>query len=81
VPPGRRAPDFALVQVDDPKTVKLRWHLDVEPAGGTSVEVEAERLRALGAVDVDIGQHDDPVTDWIVLADPEGNELCVIPPV
>ncbi len=80
-PPGRRAPDLALLQVDDPKTVKLRWHLDVEPVDGTSIEEEAERLRDLGAVDLDIGQHDDPVTDWIVLADPEGNELCVIPPL
>ena len=81
VPPGRRAPDFVLVQVDEPKTVKLRWHLDVEPVGGASVESEAQRLRELGAVDVDIGQHDDPTTDWIVLADPAGNELCVIPPL
>jgi hypothetical protein len=80
VPPGRRAPDLALVQVDDAKTVKLRWHLDVEPVDGTSVEEEAERLRVLGAVDIDIGQHDDPATDWVVLADPAGNEFCVIPP-
>ena len=80
-PPGARAPDLALLQVEDPKTVKLRWHLDVQPVGGTSVEEEAERLRALGAVDVDVGQHDAPGTDWIVLADPEGNELCVIPPL
>jgi hypothetical protein len=81
VPPGRRAPDLGLVQVDDPKTVKLRWHLDVEPVEGSSIEEEAERLRALGAVDLDIGQHDDRAADWIVLADPAGNELCVIPPL
>ncbi len=81
VPPGRRAPDLALVQVDDPKTVKLRWHLDVEPVDGTSIEDEAERLRGLGAVDIDIGQHADPRADWIVLADPAGNEFCVVPPL
>lgn len=80
-PPGRRAPDLGLVQVDDAKTVKLRWHLDVQPVAGTSIEEEAERLRTLGAVDVDIGQHDDPAVDWIVLADPAGNEFCVIPPL
>lgn len=80
-PPGRRAPDLALVQVDDAKTVKLRWHLDVEPVAGTSIEEEAERLRTLGAVDIDIGRHDDPAVDWIVLADPAGNEFCVIPPL
>jgi catechol 2,3-dioxygenase-like lactoylglutathione lyase family enzyme len=81
VPPGRRVPDLVLVSVDEPKAAKLRWHLDVEPIGGTSVEAEAQRLRDLGAIDLDIGQHADPTTDWIVLADPEGNELCVIPPL
>jgi hypothetical protein len=80
LPPSGRPPDLALVQVDDAKTAKLRWHLDVEPVAGTGIEEEAARLRALGAVDADIGQHDDPATDWIVLADPEGNELCVVPP-
>jgi predicted enzyme related to lactoylglutathione lyase len=80
-PPGRRAPDLGFVQVDDPKTVKLRWHLDVEPVDGTSVEAEVERLKTLGAVDIDIGQHDDPATAWVVLADPVGNEFCVITPL
>jgi predicted enzyme related to lactoylglutathione lyase len=81
LPPSGRPPDLVLVQTDDPKKTKLRWHLDVEPVGGTSVEAEAKRLRELGAVDIDIGQHDDPATDWIVLADPEGNEFCIVPPL
>jgi hypothetical protein len=81
LPPSGRPPDLALVRVDDRKAAKLRWHLDVEPVGGTSIDEEADRLRALGAIDADVGQHDDPTTDWIVLADPEGNELCVIPPL
>lgn len=77
--PGDEPPDIDLVRVDDPKTHKLRVHLDVEPEVGSSVAAEVERLLACGAVPADIGQHDDPATDWVVLADPEGNELCVIP--
>lgn len=77
-PADRRVPDLVLLPSTDPKVGKLRWHLDVEPVGGTSIEEEADRLRDLGARDLDIGQHDDPATTWIVLADPEGNELCVV---
>jgi hypothetical protein len=64
---------LVLVQVDDPKTVKNRVHLDL---GSTSAEhqaAEVARLVELGARPVDIGQTDVP---WEVLADPEGNELC-----
>lgn len=78
--PEPGAPPLDLVPVPDPKRVKLRWHLDVVTLGATTVEEEAERLRAAGGYDVDIGQHADPLVDWIVLADPEGNELCVVPP-
>jgi hypothetical protein len=77
--PERGAASLDLVPVPDPKRMKLRWHLDVVPVGGTTVEAEADRLRAAGGHDVDIGQHTDPLVDWIVLADPEGNELCVVP--
>jgi hypothetical protein len=73
--PSGRPPDLDLVRVADPKVVKNRLHLDlVAPGGG--VDAEAHRLIDEGATRIDIGQSDVP---WVVLADPEGNELCVLP--
>jgi hypothetical protein len=57
-----------------PKVGKNRLHLDL--AGGPDGHAEVERLLALGATRLDIGQGDVP---WEVLADPEGNEFCVLP--
>ena len=59
------------------KTAKNRLHIDIAPAPGGSQDAEADRLGALGARRVDIGQTDVP---WIVLSDPEGNELCILTP-
>jgi catechol 2,3-dioxygenase-like lactoylglutathione lyase family enzyme len=60
----------------EPKVGKERVHLDLAPAhGGLSGEVD--RLLALGASRVDIGQGD---VDWVVLADPDGHEFCVKAP-
>jgi hypothetical protein len=61
----------------EPRTTKNRLHLDVAPPPGGDQQAEVERLRALGAVPIDIGQGEVP---WVVLADPDGNELCVLPP-
>jgi hypothetical protein len=73
---GKEFPDLLLVFVPVPekKTVKDRIHLDVSPVGCDQDE-EVERLIGLGATRVDIGQGDSP---WVVLADPEGNEFCVL---
>jgi hypothetical protein len=60
---------------DQQKTAKNRLHLCL--AGGPGWAAEVERLRALGATPVDIGQGEVP---WDVLADPEGNEFCVLRP-
>ena len=60
-----------------PKVGKNRVHLDVRPLGQDDRAVEVERLVRAGASVVDIGQRDVP---WTVLADPEGNELCVLRP-
>ena len=60
--------------VPEPKAVKNRIHIDVNPHGCDQAE-EVERLLGLGASHVDIGQGDVP---WVVLADPEGNEFCVL---
>ncbi|WP_395359437.1 VOC family protein [Streptomyces sp. YH02] len=62
-------------QVPEPKTLKNRLHLCLRPT--TSREEEVERLLALGATLA--GDHRKPDgTGWAVLADPEGNEFCVL---
>jgi predicted enzyme related to lactoylglutathione lyase len=72
--PARGDLMLVFVSVPEPKTVKNRVHIDVSPSG-CDQEVEVERLLGLGATRVDIGQGDVP---WVVLADPEGNEFCVL---
>jgi hypothetical protein len=67
-------PLLVFVPVPEPKTVKNRLHLDVNPSGMDQDE-ELERLLALGARRVDVGQGDVP---WITLSDPEGNEFCLL---
>ena len=59
------------------KTSKNRLHLDIAPPLDVDQEVEVERLMALGAHRIDIGQGD---VSWVVMADPEGNEFCVLTP-
>jgi predicted enzyme related to lactoylglutathione lyase len=70
-------PFLELIRVPDPKRVKNRLHLDVAPYLGDDHAAEVARLRALGATPADIGQGDVP---WVVLADPQGNEVCVLTP-
>jgi hypothetical protein len=60
-----------------PKQVKNRVHLDLAPRITDDHGAEVDRLVAAGARRVDIGQGDAP---WVVLADPDGNELCVLTP-
>jgi predicted enzyme related to lactoylglutathione lyase len=73
--PRDRPPDLDFVRVGEPKRTKDRLHLDIVAPGG-DVGAEVQRLVGLGAVPADVGQGDVP---WAVLADPEGNELCVLP--
>ena len=68
---------MAFVQVPEDKVAKNRVHVDVTPTDRTQAD-EVDRLLGLGASRVDIGQRDTP---WVVLADPEGNEFCVMPEV
>jgi predicted enzyme related to lactoylglutathione lyase len=70
------APDILFVKVPDAKTVKNRLHLDLRPADQRS---QVQRLVDLGARRVDVGQPRD--VSWVVLADPEGNEFCVLAPL
>jgi predicted enzyme related to lactoylglutathione lyase len=67
-------PLLVFVPVPEPKTVKNRLHLDVNPSGMDQDE-ELERLLELGARQVDVGQGDVP---WVTLSDPEGNEFCLL---
>ncbi|MFJ4777557.1 VOC family protein [Streptomyces sp. NPDC088762] len=69
-------PGLLFVQVPDAKSVKNRVHLDIQPPTGTRDET-VERLVGLGAKIVDDRRAQDGVLGWVVLADPEGNELCI----
>ncbi len=72
---GAGAPDLDLCfqRVPDRPGEALRLHLDLN--GGSDQAAVVERLLALGADHVDIGQG---AVDWVVLADPEGNPFCVL---
>jgi predicted enzyme related to lactoylglutathione lyase len=72
---------ICLMPAGDQKSLKNRVHLDLNPggdAGPADREAEIERILALGARRVDIGQTGDE--SWTVLADPEGNEFCIVRP-
>ena len=73
--PGGSLPTIVFVPVAEAKVGKNRLHIDVNPVGCDQDE-ELQRLLALGAVRRDVGQGDD--VSWVVLADPEGNELCLL---
>ena len=72
--PAGVGPTIVFAPVPEPKTVKNRLHIDVNPRGCDQA-TELERLLALGARPVDVGQGD---VSWHVLADPEGNEFCLL---
>jgi len=73
--PGEKAgvPDLLFLRVPDTKQVKNRLHLDLRP---DDRDAEIARLESLGASRVEIGQKGDE--SWVVIADPEGNEFCVL---
>ena len=71
------APTLVFVTVPEGKSIKNRLHFDLRPVDG-SLEDEARRLVSLGARPADVGQG---TVSWVVLADPEGNEFCVLGPL
>lgn len=71
-PTADRLPGIMFEHVGESKQHKNRLHLDFRP---DDQEAEVQRLVELGAVKVDVGQGDVP---WVVMADPEGNEFCVL---
>lgn len=72
VPKEGRGAQLLFLRVPEGKTAKNRLHLDLRP---DDQDAEVERLLAHGANKVDIGQGS---PTWVVLADPEGNEFCVL---
>jgi hypothetical protein len=59
------------------KIGKNRLHLDIAPPNHVDQRVEVDRLVALGATRIDIGQGE---VSWVVMADPDDNEFCVLSP-
>jgi predicted enzyme related to lactoylglutathione lyase len=79
-PAGFKYPDPAAVVIDlvvsaEPKTTKNRVHLDLAARSAAHQSELVARLTELGARPIDIGQGD---VSWTVMADPEGNEFCVL---
>jgi len=77
IPPTERGPGLIFVPVPEGKTLKNRLHIDLAPSLDAGQEAEVRRLEALGASRADVGQDPDRVS-WVVMADPEGNEFCVL---
>ncbi len=71
VPPG-----LTFLRVDHDKQGKNRLHLDLAPLPSQDRDAEIARLLDLGATRVDVGQG--PDVSWEVLADPDGNEFCLL---
>jgi hypothetical protein len=70
------SPDLLFLRVPEAKAGKNRLHLDLRPV---DQDAEVARLVGLGARRVSVGQG--PDASWVVLADPEGNEFCVLKPL
>jgi len=77
IPLREQQPGLVFVPVPEPRTLKNRLHIDLAPGKDDDQEAEVRRLESLGARRIDIGQGD---VSWVVLADPEGNEFCVLTP-
>jgi hypothetical protein len=75
--PGGEGPTLDILPVPEGKQMKNRLHLDLR-AYGTSFEAEVDRLEGLGARRVDVGQG--PDMTWVVYADPERHEFCLLRP-
>lgn len=70
--PAGAGPNWLFLATPDDKVVKNRIHFDFRP---DDQQAEVKRVIAMGARHVDIGQGD---ASWVVLADPEGNEFCIL---
>ncbi|WP_329058470.1 VOC family protein [Amycolatopsis sp. NBC_01480] len=75
--PSGRGPRLEFLRSAEEKVGKNRLHLDVAPSVGEDHAAAVAQVVAAGAVRADVGQGETP---WVVLADPEGNEFCVLTP-
>src|SRR5262249_7072946 len=73
--PAGTGPFLEFLRNPDPKQVKNRLHPDLAPEKSDDRDAELDRLLGHGANRIDIGQGEVP---WTVLADPEGNEFCLL---
>ncbi|GIJ20855.1 VOC family protein [Micromonospora lutea] len=71
-------PYLEFLRTPQPRTWWSRVHLDLKPYAGDDQAAEVARLTTLGATVIDVGQSDD--VSWKCLADPEGNDFCVLAP-
>lgn len=85
--PAGRGPGISFLRVPEPKTAKNRIHLDVKVSGGRKVDpaertrlIEAHVDRLVAAGGTVLARHEGPDgdLDHVVVADPEGDELCVV---
>ena len=67
------SPDLLFLKVPERKELKNRLHLDLRPEDQA---VEVQRLEGLGASRISVGQG--PEVTWVVMADPDGNEFCIL---
>lgn len=74
-PQPDQMPGLLFLPVDDARHGKNRLHIDLRPDDQAA---EVERLLGLGATRLDVGQGAD--VSWVVMADPEGNEFCILSP-
>lgn len=79
IPLNEQGPGLVFVTVPEGKIGKNRLHIDLAPGPDDDQAAEVTRLEGLGATRVSVGQDESKVT-WVVMADPEGNEFCVLSP-
>ena len=70
-------PGLVFVPVPEDKVVKNRLHIDLAPQPDDDQAAMVESLISIGATRADVGQEEAEAT-WVVLADPDGNEFCVL---
>ncbi len=78
VPVEERGPGLVFVPVPEGKQLKNRLHIDLAPRAGDDQTAEVARLELMGAKRTTVGEK--PEATWVVMADPEGNEFCVLSP-